>query len=102
MMQRSVAATDPEPIGGSNRGADIGLGFARGGRERQSYGQPGGDGGRKGAAAAMGVFSRDARRREPQSLAARFDQKIDTFRAAAVAALDQHRTGAEREQLLRL
>ena len=88
MMQRVVAANDLEPIGGSNRGADIGLGFARGGRERQPLGQAGGDGRRKGAAAAVGVFSGDTRRREPQGLTARFDQKIDAFRAAAVAALD--------------
>ncbi len=40
----------------------------------------------------------DANRSQPSAL----DKKIDALRSAAVTALDQHRAGAEREQLLRL
>ena len=49
----------------------------------------------------MGIFGCNARRGKPCA-AVGLDQEVDAVRAAAMPAFDQHRAGAEREQLLRL
>src|SRR5205807_10219514 len=64
MMDRSMAVTDAEAIGGGDRGADPGLGVAYRLLEGLALGEACRDGGGQRAAGAVGIFSGDARRGE--------------------------------------
>ena len=66
-----------------------------------TLGEAGGDRRRQRAAGAVGVFGRDARRRERDHVAAG-KEIIDAFAALPVTALDQHGRAARREQPLAL
>ena len=103
MMHRPVAVADAELVGGGDRGGDVGLGVAP--RPRRGAGPCA----RPAAIADDSVqpvpcvfFVVDARRGEPRDR-----RRASTSRSIAsaplrVPALDQHRLGAEREQLLGL
>src|SRR5450631_3607438 len=64
MMDRPVAASDTETVGGGNRIADESLGVANRCDEFVALGEAGGDGRRQRTTRAMGVAGGTARRRQ--------------------------------------
>src|SRR5215204_6778780 len=101
MMHGPVAAADRQAVGGGNGGGDEILGGAHGGDEIKTLRKAGGDGGRQRAAGAMGMARLDAGGRKTR-FTRLLDQKIDALGPRAMAALDQHRARAERQQPPRL
>src|SRR5216684_5731333 len=90
-----------QPVGSLEGGTNIIFGFAHSVGKRKILGETGGDRRRQRAAGTMAVARLNTRRGKSGAGAA-LDQKIGAFRSAAVTALDQHRAGTQRKQLLRL
>ena len=101
MMHRAVARADLEAVGRRDRGGDVGLRRAHGFGQARPLARPAAiaDDSVQPVPWVFWVATRGAARRgTPCGL----DQEVDASGAAAVAALDQHRAGAEREQALGL
>src|SRR6202034_1321263 len=97
MMHRAAAGADIEPVGSGNRCAHIDLGVAYRDAKVLTLRESGGDSRRQRAAGAVRIVGRETRRGISYATAS-INQKINAFRAVAMAALDQHRTDAQREQ----
>src|ERR1700722_16371323 len=97
MMDRPMAVTGTEMVRRGDRGADKGLGVANGGFHLFALGETGGDGRGQRASGAVGVLGGDARGRECDGALAT-EEIVDALRALPVAALDQHRRAAERQE----
>ena len=102
MMHRAVARADRQPVGGGDRRGDVALGAAhRLGRASGPWRAPP----RSPTTACSrcrGCCAWRCAARRAASTPFGVDQQVDALGAAAVAALDQHRLGAEREQRSRL
>ena len=97
MMHRPVAMADVEGVRRGNGALQIAMGGFHRLRQRLAPRQTGGNGGRERAAGAMGVRRLLAGRGKAQGVGLG-NQQIDTGLALAMAALHQHRAGAERQQ----
>ena len=66
MMHRAMTTAHLQTIGGGNGGADIGFAVAHGVGQGIALSKMRGNGGRKGAAGAVGVFAGMTRFSEPE------------------------------------
>src|ERR1700733_15741081 len=89
MMDRAVALADTQAVGGRNRRRYPGLRMADGLLQRFAFGEVSCNRRRQGAAGAMGVVGREARRGQRDHVIAR-EEIVDTFAALPVTALDEH------------
>ena len=101
MMDWSMAVTDAQAIGRGNRRRHPGLGVADRGLQIVAFGKSRRDRRRQRASGAVCVSGGDPRSRQRNG-AGLAEKIIDALLAFPVAALDQHRASAHRQQTFAL
>src|SRR4051794_5980054 len=101
VIDRAMATADLELVGRSDRAGYPCLGIANGGFQIAAKSEARGNRRRQRTSGAMGVLRCDTGGRQRDDVAAAH-QIIDAFGATTVAALDQHRASAHREQTFAL
>src|ERR1700679_3520761 len=96
MMDRAVAMSDAQAVGGGDRFRDPCLRVAHGRIQRFAFGKASGNRRRERTSGAVGIGGRKARRTQGKDIAA--DKEIiDALCALPVTALDQRRLSPHRE-----